>query len=471
MTEVDISPETHIINSIMNQDMLPEIACAELADNAFDAKADFISFDFNSESRSLTVTDNGVGLSDMRSIVKLGCHDNEGRSTSGRYGVGGMDAILSFGSIVEIVSIRNNIERKILVDFDEIKRINKWKAIIPEPVLFENSKSGTIIKIKNLNKEYYKTTVLTKKLEALFAPALRSGKTISVNGSVLKALPIIAVDEQLQGEGEYYGKQFKWYAGIKPKNTAIEGGWTVSLKHRIIKEASAYGLQDYSSHRFYGMIELVENENDIKWEVTKHKNNLRELEALCEYIFDSNPEIRTLLEKVNSEDSVELESQMALEVSENLTQAFSEILNSKEKRNPKDSETDAPLTEPKKTGSRRVNVTRHQSGDRVLKGKDSFSGKKFRIEWLPDSPSFGSVQGNRTSNIVRFGKLHPFWLKHKENRMMVKMAAVSQLVLHAITTEDNDQPILACMTVSASQSIRAFDTIDKMAATIAGQEQ
>ena len=214
MTEVDISPETHIINSIMNQDMLPEIACAELADNAFDAKADFISFAFNSESRSLTVTDNGVGLSDMRSIVKLGCHDNEGRSTSGRYGVGGMDAILSFGSIVEIVSVRNNIERKILVDFDEIKRINKWKAIIPDPILIENSKSGTVIKIKNLNKEYYKTTVLTKKLEALFAPALRSGKTISVNGSVLKALPIIAVDEELQGEGEYCGKQFKWYAGI-----------------------------------------------------------------------------------------------------------------------------------------------------------------------------------------------------------------------------------------------------------------
>lgn len=470
---VDISPSTHLINSIMNQDMAPEIACAELIDNAFDAQANCISFDFDSSTRSLTVTDDGLGLSDIKAIVKLGCHDNEGRNTSGRYGVGGMDAILSFGSLVEITSVRNNIQRKILVDFEEIKKSNRWTADISEPVLINGSESGTTIVIKNLKKSFHKYTSLINKLELLFSPALRSGKKIIVNNSHLNALQLVKVDQELKGEGEFNGKQFKWYAGVKPKNMTDNGGWTVVLKHRIIKESSSYGLQDFSAYRFYGMIELVENDGDLKWEVTKHKNNLRELEDLCEHIFDANPEIKTLLEKVNSEDSVELESQIAMEVSENLTEAFTEITNSLEKRfssgvdEEKVAINSTEIIEPRR---KRIKVTRHQAGHKTLKVKDSFAGKTFKIEWVP-SHWFGRVSGNKDSNTVSFGKLHPFWMLHKENRMIVKVSAITQLVLHAITTEEDNQPILACMTVSPSQSLQAFNTIDKMTAFIAKQEQ
>ena len=472
IAEVDISPSTHLINSIMNSDMAPEIACAELIDNSFDAQANYISFHFDSSNRSLTVIDDGLGLSDIKAIVKLGCHDNEGRNTSGRYGVGGMDAILSFGSLVEITSIRNNIQKQILVDFDEIKKSHRWTASIPEPILIPDSKSGTIIKIKNIKKSYHKYTSLMDKLQVLFSPALRSGKQIFINNTKLNALPLVKVDQELKGEGEFNGKQFKWYAGVKPKTITDNGGWTVILKHRIIKESAAYGLQNFSAYRFYGLIELIENDGDLKWEVTKHKNNLRELEDLCEHIFEINPEIKTLLEKVNSEDSVELESQIAMEVSENLTEAFTEITNSLEKRNANDVDEEKlpnDSTEIIVPRRKRIKVTRHQSGNKTLKVKDSFAGKTFQIEWV-SSDWFGRVQGNKNSNIVSFGKLHPFWMKHKENRMIVKFSAISQLVLHAITTDEHNQPIFSCMTASPSQSLQAFNTIDKMASFIARQE-
>lgn len=468
IVEVDLTPEPHALKSMRNTDMSPESACAELIDNAFDAQASFVSFDFNSNAKTLTVVDDGLGTSDIKSIVKIGSHNNEGRSTSGRYGVGGKDAILSFGSMVEITSTRNKIQRTMMVDFEQMERSNNWKAFAEEPVIVSDSIVGTTIKIKNLRKEYCKTSVLMRKLEALFSPALKAGKVIIVNGVQLKPVPPIVVENELSGECEFDDKKFRWYGGIKPKGMISSGGWTIAFKHRIIKESAAYGMGDLSAYRFYGMIELVENEGEAKWELTKHKNSLSELEDLCEYIFDTNPELGALLKSVNSKDSVELQTQQVQEISENITQGFLELENIIEKRKPP-KDMGKGLSNNKGPDGERLRVTRHQAGNKTLKALDKMKCKTFVIQWEEDSPVHSYVQGNRHSNIVHFGALHPFWVKYRSNNILVQMSGVYSLVIHAVTTEDNDQPILSCMSMNASAYHRAFETIDAQAAVASRQ--
>ena len=464
IVEVDLTPEPHALKSMRNTDMSPESACAELIDNAFDAQASFVSFDFNSNAKTLTVVDDGLGTSDIKSIVKIGSHNNEGRSTSGRYGVGGKDAILSFGSMVEITSTRNKIQRTMMVDFEQMERSNNWKAFAEEPVIVGDSIVGTTIKIKNLRKEYCKTSVLMRKLEALFSPALKAGKVIIVNGAQLKPVPPVVVENELSGECEFDNKKFKWYGGIKPKGMISSGGWTIAFKHRIIKESAAYGMGDLSAYRFYGMIELIENEGESKWELTKHKNSLSEIEDLCEYIFDTNPELEALLKDVNSEDSIELQTQQVMEISENITQGFLELENIKEKRkSPRNIGIGKVLPNHEDPNRERKVVTRHQPGDKVLKAFNKMKSKTFSIKFIEDSPTHSNVQGNRHSNIVLFGALHPFWVKYRSNPILVQMSGIYSLVIHAVTTEDNDQPILSCMSMNASASRQAFDTIDAQA--------
>lgn len=470
LIKVDLTPEPHALKSMRNTDMSPESACAELIDNAFDARASFVSFDFNSSTKTLTVIDDGLGTSDIKSIVKIGSHNNEGRSTSGRYGIGGKDAILSFGCMVEITSTRNKIQQTMMVDFEQMERGNNWEAFASAPVEVDESTVGTTIKIKNLKKEYCKTSVLMKKLEALFTPALRAGKVITVNGVRLKPVPPVVVENELSGKCEFDGKKFRWYGGIKPKGMISSGGWTIAFKHRIIKESAAYGLGDLSAYRFYGLIELVENEGETKWELTKHKNSLSELEDLCEYIFSTNPELETLLKSVNSKDSVELQTQQVQEISENITQGFLELENIIEKRKPPRTMGNGKgLPSYEEIEGERLRVTRHQPGNKTLKALDKMKCKTFVIQWEEDSPTHSHVQGNRHSNIVHFGALHPFWVKYRNNNILVQMSGVYSLVIHAVTTEDNDQPILSCMSMNASACLRAFETIDAQAAVASRQ--
>ena len=71
------------------------------------------------------------------------------------------------------------------------------------------------------------------------------------------------------------------------------------------------------------------------------------------------------------------------------------------------------------------------------------------------------------ANVVYFGKLHPFWLANLQNTDVVRTAAMFMLGGHAVTTEDNDQPIMSVVFLSDQSNARFFGTIAKMASQVA----
>lgn len=93
--EIDITPKTHCLSSLRRQDMPPWLAVCELVDNSLDAKATSVCVSWDAAGKCLTVSDDGVGAPNPSAIVTLGDHDSEGRETSGRYGIGAKDAVLS----------------------------------------------------------------------------------------------------------------------------------------------------------------------------------------------------------------------------------------------------------------------------------------------------------------------------------------------------------------------------------------
>jgi hypothetical protein len=471
--EIDITPRTHILTSMARQDMAPSLAIVELIDNSLDAKGQNNRVDYDPPSHVITISDDGVGAPDPSAIVTMGEHDSEGRDTSGRYGIGAKDAIMALGTAVEIVTVRNNLRRTVRADFEEILATGRWVAREDQEEVAAGTHCGTVVRICNVNRKIYPQAI-AEKLAATFAPALRRGRQILVNGIPVVAPPDVEVTDRLEGGGIFGNKQYRWWAGIKADGQRIDGGWRFEFKNRVLDSTPSnrsYGTQDMDTHKFYGVITLIEPEDadhDERWCVNKHKTSADELEDLCEAIF---PHVRELLNQAAEEHAITLESEIADDVGRELTEALSETRMRKEKRRSNTEEHQPGTVLPRNTGKRRRRASATQEGQGGVTISDEFSGKRFSIIMVDDDERFGWVEGNRKSNKVYLGRLHDYWQVHARNRDLVKMGAMALLTGHAITTEDSNQPIMAAVVQSECADQKFQLTLGNMASQVASREE
>jgi hypothetical protein len=471
--EIDITPKTHILTSMARQDMAPSLAIVELIDNSLDAHGQNNRVDYDVASHVITISDDGVGAPDPSAIVTMGEHDSEGRDTSGRYGIGAKDAIMALGTAVEIVTVRNGLRRTVRADFEEIKTTDRWVAREDQDEVASGTHSGTVVRICNVNRKIYPQAI-AEKLAATFAPALRRGKQIFVNGIAVDAPAEVEVTDRLEGSGVLGHKQYRWWAGIKADGQKIDGGWRFEFKNRVLDSTPSnrsYGTQDMDTHKFYGVITLVEPEDaeqHERWYVNKHKTSAEELEDLCEAIF---PHVQALLRRAAEEHAITLESEIADDVGRELTEALSESRMKKERRKGGIEEHQPGTVLPRNTGKRRRRATQTQEGEGSITVVDEFSGKRFSIIMVDDDDRFGWVEGNRKSNKVYLGRLHEYWCVHARNRDLVKMSAMALLTGHAITTEDGNQPIMAAVVQSDCADKKFQLTLGNMARQVASREE
>jgi hypothetical protein len=471
--EIDITPKTHILTSMARQDMAPSLAIVELIDNSLDAHGRNNRVDYDVASHVITIGDDGVGAPDPSAIVTMGEHDSEGRDTSGRYGIGAKDAIMALGTAVEIVTVRNGLRRTVRADFEEILATGRWVAREDQEEVAAGTHSGTVVRICNVNRKIYPQSI-AEKLAATFAPALRRGRQISVNGIPVDPPPEVEVTDRLEGDGIFGNKQYRWWAGIKADGQKIDGGWRFEFKNRVLDGTPSnrsYGTQDMDTHKFYGVITLIEPEDaehDERWAVNKHKTSAEELEDLCEAIF---PHVQDLLNQAAEEHAITLESEIADDVGRELTEALSESRMRKERRKANPEEHQPGTVLPRNTGKRRRRARLTQDGDGSITIVDDFSGKRFSIIMVDDDDRFGWVEGNRKSNKVYLGRLHEYWHVHARNRDLVKMGAMALLTGHAITTEDSNQPIMAAVVQSDCADKKFQLTLGNMARQVATREE
>jgi hypothetical protein len=472
-TEIDITPKTHILTSMARQDMAPSLAIIELLDNSLDAKGQVNSVDYDVASHVITITDDGVGAPDPSAIVTMGEHDSEGRNTSGRYGIGAKDAIMALGTAVEVVTVRNNLRRTVRADFEEMLASGRWVAREDQEAVATGTRSGTVVRISNVNRKIYPQSI-AEKIAATFAPALKRGKLILVNGIAVDAPAEVEVTDRLEGGGLLGNKQYRWWAGIKVDGQKMDGGWRFNFQNRVLDSNASnrsYGTQDMDTHKFYGEITLIEPEDadlDERWAVNKHKTSAEDLEDLCELIF---PSVKELLMQAAEEHAITLESEIADDVGRELTQALSESEMKKERRK-SSSEEDQPGTViPRNTGKKRRRAHSTQDGVGSVTMVNGYCGKRFSIIMVDDDCRFGWVEGNRHSNKVYLGRQHEWWQAHARNRDIVKLAAMALLTGHALTTEDSNQPIMAAVVQSECADQKFQMTLGNMASQVASREE
>jgi hypothetical protein len=471
--EIDITPKTHILTSMARQDMPPSLAIVELIDNSLDAKGHENRVDYDVSNHVITISDDGVGAPDPSAIVTMGEHDSEGRDTSGRYGIGAKDAIMALGTAVEVVTVRNGLRRTVRADFDEILATGRWVAREDQEEVAVGTHSGTAVRICNVNRKIYPQPIADK-LAATFAPALRRGKRILVNGIAVEAPAEVDVTDRLQGGGMFGLKQYRYWAGIKRDGQKVDGGWRFEFKNRVLDSTPSnrsYGTQDMDTHKFYGVITLIEPEDaeqDERWSVNKHKTSADELEDLCELIF---PRVKELLAQAAEEHALTLESDIADEVGRQLTEALSESQMKKERRRPGTEENPNVAILPRNTGKRRRRARSTQEGDGSVTVVDDFSGKRFSIIMVETDDRFGWVEGNRKSNKVYLGRQHDYWQVHAKDRDLVKLSAMALLTGHALTTEDSNQPIMSAVVQCDSADQKFQLTLGNMARQVAVLEE
>jgi Histidine kinase-, DNA gyrase B-, and HSP90-like ATPase len=455
-------PRTHFLNSISNQNMKTHVCFAELIDNSLDAKAETVTI--TTKNKRIVVSDDGVGVPDLLAMTQFGGHQTEGRSTSGKFGVGGIEAICNLGATLMVETVRNGLEKTLHLDFEKQMKSDDWGVDIEEERVSDSVECGTKITITNLKTTWIQNTTLVKNLQEMFAPAIKNGKKIVVDGLTISSPDQVTLEMETSGEGVLNGKSFKWFAGIIPESSNQTGGWHVALRNRMMDGYQHFGIEaDYSVTKFYGYIELLEDDMSNRWSVDKHKTACEEILEVCEQLW---PSVEHLLIKCNETESIEFECDLADSVSDeinNLMYAVKQDIKEIRKTNLHPNKN-APNEDPPKNRGARTNITDGQLGDKELNLKSNFFNQKFGV-CFENSDYFGSVQGSPKTNTIVFGRHHPYWEEHRLNKEIVYLSCINLLVTYAVTTDSKKQPVWCIMEEEAGSLFKiATDTLSKIMA-------
>lgn len=111
MERIQILPDAvRTLNGLSHQGYTPEVAIADLVDNAISAHAEFIRIRFSEQpdgSSTVIVGDDGVGMDEntLRRAMQIGSAAELGRTSLSVYGMGMKTASLSFSSRFRVVSV------------------------------------------------------------------------------------------------------------------------------------------------------------------------------------------------------------------------------------------------------------------------------------------------------------------------------------------------------------------------------
>jgi len=433
----DYTPELRYMLSMANQGLPWWKALAELVDNGFDAKGNRV--EISVKGRTVTIVDNGRGMTEIMKAVRLGGHSPAHGRGIGMYGVGLKDAWLSNGDKIEIVTVNSGFKTSLTVDIRDMKlcpQTGKWQG--PDPVTEEtNEKSGTKIVLHLRAGRNTPSDDVFRKLAFVFSPAIVQGLQIVriVNG---KSKPLGAVllpefSESIQDSFDVNGKSVSLNVGIlKPDSRMQEGPFCFSYRHRVI-ESSSLGAKSMSCISMGGMITLGDG-----WEFTKNKDSIAEnCDALEDAIYSR---IRHLLMKANKMAMDVQSNQIRTELESMVNAAVSEAKR-EARRSTRESEGTIKTTQ---TGRKRTKASKIHSD---LPGSVTDTGapiqrRGFKIDWCKLADDQIGKYDART-NTVNLNLEHQFVASAKHEPNIPAMFAVALAVYSDwLCTHKDDQKTL-----------------------------
>ena len=287
--QVDITPSVEELLSKRNSEMTAVQCFAEFFDNAIDAEARNIHAVIDDDRGVAWVSDDGNGMPSAAAAMQSGKHVRSGKSHgSSRYGVGMKDGGWRLGSCFTVDSVKDGFRTKSSADCDSIMRRGKW-VVTERSGKASSLPNGTKITISKFDFQWSSNSpsLLRTGLEKLYADALRSGITMTVNGVALVAQPQPRLRVERTAELEIDGKRLFVRGGIlSPGQDAVSNGVTMRLPFRVICWGERAGFDGYDVSDFWAEVVLLEEkDNRETWfRVTDHKNSLHEKTAICRLV-------------------------------------------------------------------------------------------------------------------------------------------------------------------------------------------
>lgn len=379
---MDYTPDLHMMESRKHDKLGWPAALSELIDNSFDAGATRVEIEI--AGRRLTVSDDGIGTTDIPSMVRFGSHRRHKTTSLGTYGVGLKDAWLYLSNRIEINSVCDGVRSRLSVDYaKDLQKVDgKWVG--PDPVTEESvgAKSGTAISFDPLHASRKKPLDETfEKLGFTFMPALLDGRqivaAIGKNRKLVKPYKIPAMAPSVDDTFEIDGKQVSISIGVATSDATIrQPGFCLCYGHRVLN-LTTIGTGQYTASRMVGKIMLGPN-----WKLTPHKDDLSDYsEQLEDEIFRRIEPLLQSAEKLGEDIASNL---LRTELEDDLNCALRGA-KAKEKRNPSgDSEGSIA---PKHTGRTRAKAEKF---DETLPGSvDVGTGRRKRgikLDWCTIEP-------------------------------------------------------------------------------------
>lgn len=270
----DISPKTSVLRGMKHTRLPWKLIMGEFIDNAFDASATRITFEF--DKRRLVIVDDGAGCADVLKMLTLGDRENHEGTRLGCYGVGAKDAAISAADGISIFSVHRGIRRSVNCNWKILERSNTWK--IPDPEECQTvDPNGTKIVLEPLRNDHKPDeAALLRSLSIQYTPAIRQGRQIVLKMGPKKQPVTVpefrlpALEHQITADLNVGGRMARVTVGIVPDGIACPlSGMVVSYGYRVILSDTRIGLGTEPTPNLIGWCEL-----GTGWELTKNKDNI-----------------------------------------------------------------------------------------------------------------------------------------------------------------------------------------------------
>lgn len=441
---LDITPETHFLDSTRNSRFGWKRSLRELVDNSFDGNADCI--EIRKSRRTLEIADDGCGSSDLQAFFRLGTHVRKKSTKLGRYGVGLKEAAIWLWGRTTISTSDGKYIRSVNVCWDEVRRSGKWHS--GRPTIEEASKescrdatllaiSGTVVLFRDIEKPFKGFDDAIDDLGYTFHPALSSGKQIRViEGKKRRRIKpfqrpelshLIDRTMDLQIGKELQPRNVRIVAGVVPEGGANPfGGFNICYEHRCIMNTSD-PCRDFSSARFFSWVYLQE-----PWPLTKNKDDLGDKEELFSLLYETCYDV--LKAAHDARDSIELK-----ELEEELTglvKSYVRGQNGKKRTRRTGTEQGEPRVTPADPNRKPRKPVQHVSS--VSEKPGDFipltTGSRVLIDYVTGQEEIAIAELGRQIR-VKLSRDHPGIVRARENRDLLKAIVITSICIVAATEE------------------------------------
>lgn len=415
---IDITPLPHMLFSMGATNMPWWKSLAELVDNSFDAKATRVKI--QRTGKTVAISDDGRGIPNIGTAIRMGGHDAHGGQCLGRYGVGLKEAWLSAGDRIEITTSRNGTTSHLDFSKDAIEYHNGlW--MLPTPKAIDTgSPSGTKIVLHLRDGKNPPGNDAWEMLSWAFTPAMGLSKQILAGTDkkqqLLQPCKFPSLSESVHETFDVCGRSVTITIGIlAPGESIFKGPFWVQYGHRNIV-GSSIGVGDFSDSNMAGTITLKEG-----WKLTKNKDDFDDLkDELAPAIHER---IKSMLIKAEQMSEDVESSAMTKEIAGMLNAA---IANPKrEKRN--QTREQSGTVRPAATGRKRRSAAKIDPSN---PGSVEISNRKtgFSISWNGnDDGRVGEYDYH--ANRVKLNLLHPFVKAQKDAKNIKALYCLAAAVL------------------------------------------